>query len=281
LKTEAPEQRVHLGSNVGAVLNKLGNDSVKSIKWAFQIERTGLGQRNLIDLLNGIGFQEVDVPGLDLAFWSKTFENCGNASEVWDEAKKVRDLLSEVTEIDPELIMGPVIDLSSGKPKRHIFVEAKSGIITMTSFDATLTVSPPDNLTEEQLIEYNKRRAEKEYQIKLEAQRAKLEPAFREPRAAKLLQLLKLDSHTGESLYKIYELAEGHPSNRKIFLKQFGISEDDFKRFSDAVHNPVVSGDLARHAYEDQPKTDNPMTIAEAKSFVMEIAKRWLASLCN
>lgn len=251
------------------------------MKWVFQIERTTLDSRNLLDLLSGIGFQLANVPGLDLAFWSATLEACVNASEVWEEAKRIRDLLSEVTEIDPELILGPVIDLSSGEPKRHHFLEAKSGIIVTTGLNAILTVSPPDNLSAEQLIEYNRRRAEQEYKTKLEGQRAKLEPAFREPRAAKLLQLLKRGSHTGESLYKIYELAEGHPSHRKEFRERFGISEVDFKRFSDAVHNPVVSGELARHAYEDKPKTDNPMTIAEAKSFVMDIAKRWLASLRN
>ncbi len=49
--------------------------------------------------------------------------------------------------------------------------------------------------------------------------------------------------------------------------------------FSDAVHNPVVSGDLARHAYEKDPKTSNPMTIREAETFVMQLAERWLASV--
>jgi hypothetical protein len=114
-----------------------------------------------------------------------------------------------------------------------------------------------------------------------EAQRAKLVPAFREPRAIKLLQLLNRDSHTGESLNKIYELAEGHPSRRKEFDEHFGISEVEFRRFADAVHNPVVSGELARHAYEDKPKTVNPMSIAEAESFAMEIARRWLSSLSD
>jgi hypothetical protein len=93
--------------------------------------------------------------------------------------------------------------------------------------------------------------------------------------------MLKRNSHTGGSLYKIYELAEGHPFRRKEFHKRFGISEIDFKRFSDAVHNPAVSGELARHAYEEKPKTENPMTIAEAKSFVVTIANRWLDSLRN
>lgn len=94
-----------------------------------------------------------------------------------------------------------------------------------------------------------------------------------------MLQLLRRESHNGESLYKIYELAEGHPSNRRKFRETFGISEIDFKRFADAVHNPVVSGELARHAYEDKPKTENPMTIGEARAFVMDVANRWLTSL--
>ncbi|MHB8910785.1 MAG: hypothetical protein ACYDAA_18070 [Syntrophales bacterium] len=249
------------------------------MKWAFQIERTTLDNRNLVDLLDCIGYQPAHIPGLDLAFWSKEFEACVTASEVWEEVKRIRDLVSEVTDIDPEFVLGPVIDLSSGEPKRHHFLEAKSGIVVTVGLDATLTVSPPDNLSEEQIAEWNSHRAEQEYQDKLEAQRAKLVPAFREPRAVKLLHLLKRDSHTGESMYKIYELAEGHPSRRKEFHERFGISEVDFRRFADTVHNPAVSGELARHAYDDKPKTVNPMSIAEAESFVMGIARRWLSSL--
>jgi hypothetical protein len=249
------------------------------MKWAFQIERTTLDHRNLLDLLDSIGYHPADVPGLDLTFWSETLETCSNASEVWEEVKRIRGLMSEITEIDPEFVLGPVIDLASGEPKRHHFSEVKLGIIATTGLDATLTVSPPDNLSEEQFIEYDRRRAEREYRAKLEAQRAKLEPAFREPRAVKVLKLLKRDSHNGESLYKIYELMEGDPSRRKEFHEQFGIPKVEFQRFSDAVHNPVVSGELARHAYERNPKTEEPMTIGEAQSFVIGLAKKWLASL--
>ena len=249
------------------------------MRWAIQIERTTLDRRNLFDLLDNLGYQPADVPGLEIVLWSTTLEACKSAGEVWEEAKRLRELVSEVTEIDPEFVLGPVLDLSSGVPKRHHFLEVEPIIIKTNVSAVTLTVSPPDDLSAEQLAEWNRRRDEQKYQAILEAQRAKLEPAFREPRAAKLLQLLKRDSHTGESLYKIYELAEGHPSCRKKFHEQFGIPELEFKRFTDAVHNPVVSGELARHAYEDKPKTANPMSIVEAESFVVGIARRWLASL--
>ena len=249
------------------------------MKWAFQIEQTTLDSRNLYDLLDSIGYQVVDIPGYELVFWSEILENCSNSNEVWEEAKRLRDLISKVTEIDPEIVLGPVLDLSTSEIKRYQFLEVQSGITATISLSAKLTVSPPAGLSEEQLAEWNKRREEQLYQSKLEAQRAKLEPAFREPRAVKVLNLLKLDTHNGESLYKIYELAEGHPSNRSDFQARFGIDRDEFKRFADTVHNPVVSGELARHAYEDRPKTSNPMSFAEAQSFVLDIAKRWLASL--
>lgn len=249
------------------------------MRWAFQIERTKLDRRNLTDLLDGLGYKPADVHGFEFVFWSTSLETCENAGEVWEEAKRLRELITKVTEIDSDFVLGPVIDLSSGIPKRNHFLEVEPIIINIEIGTPTLTVSPPNNLSAEQLADWNRRQSEQEYQNKLEAQRSKIEPAFREPRAAKLLQLLKRDSHSGESLYKIYELAEGHPSYRKEFQNKFGISEIEFRRFSDAVHNPVVSGELARHAYEDKPKTTNPMSIAEAESFAVGIGRRWLASL--
>lgn len=249
------------------------------MRWAFQVERTTLDRRNLLDLLANLGYEPADIPGIETVLWSTSLEACSNSTEVWEEAKRLRELIAKVTEIDPEFALGPVFDMSSGVPKGHHFLEVESIISVMSVSTPSVTVSPPDNLSAEQLAEQNRQRVEQEYQHRLEAQRAKLEPAFREPRAVKLLQLLKRDSHTGESLYKIYELAEGHPSRRKEFHERFGIPEAEFRRFADAVHNPVVSGELARHAYEDKPKTANPMSIAEAELFVMGIARRWLASL--
>ncbi len=51
--------------------------------------------------------------------------------------------------------------------------------------------------------------------------REKLEPVFLEPRAAKVLDLLSIKKQTGETLYKIYEIMEFHPTNRKNFKHQF------------------------------------------------------------
>ena len=250
-----------------------------SMRWAFEIVRTGLERRNLVDLVESLGYKPVDVPGHLIVFRSDSMEAYSTPGEVWEQAKGLRELMASVTEIDKEFAIGAVLDMSSTPPKRSIFLEADPLIVKVTMGRATLTVLPPAELSKEQVVEWRKHKAEQEYQSKLKAQKAKLLPAFREPRAAKLLQLLKRKSHTGESLYKIYELAEGHPSKRKTFQNEFGISDVEFKRFADAVHNPLVSGSLARHAYEDTPKTPNPMSMEEAKSFAVGLAMRWLASL--
>jgi hypothetical protein len=139
-----------------------------------------------------------------------------------------------------------------------------------------LTVSPPKGLSSEDLKRWKDEHAERDYQAKLEHQRSRLEPSFRNSKAEKVLQLLSIENPSAEIIYKIYELAEGHPTNRNVFHTQFGISKDQFDRFKDAVHNPTVTGDWARHAYEDPPRTSNPMSKDEAEQFVRNIASEWL-----
>ncbi|MFO7559936.1 MAG: hypothetical protein R6X10_13965 [Desulfobacterales bacterium] len=247
------------------------------MKWAIEIQKYSLENRNIVDLLQGLGFEIVD--GIDYkALYAPYFDSLETAAEVWNEGKKIRDAFMAAA-IDPEFVLGCVIDYSSDKLKRRGFLEPASMIIETFMGSPTLKEIPPSNLSESELKEWEEKRAEADYQAKIERQREKLEPVFREPKASKILKALSEKDHTGETLYKTYEIMEGHPSNRKDFQLQFGISNQEFKRFGDAVHNPVVSGDLARHAYEDNTKTDNPMTFQEAKNFIQVLAKKWLASL--
>jgi len=247
------------------------------MRWAIEIRSTSLEHRSLGDLLAGLGFTLFD--GIQSpAFTSPDIDRCNAAAQVFDIAKRVRTAFGSA-QIDPTLDLGFVIDYSTTPPRRHGILEVQPMMFYVTLENVTLTVSPPSGLSAEELEKWNKDQTEKDYQARLEDQRARLEPAYREPRAAKVLELLSLKEPTGETLYKIYELAEGHPSNRNAFHSQLDISKNDFSRFSDAVHNPGVSGDWARHAYHDVPKTDNPMSRTEAEQFVCSIAKRWLAHL--
>ncbi len=245
------------------------------MKWAIEIQSTTLEHRNLADLLAGLGFTLID--GIQFpAFTSPEIDGCNMAAEAFDIAKRLRAAFTGPAQIDPNFVLGSVIDYSSTPPKRHAFLEVQPAVLKLSAGGVTVTVSPPAGLSGDELEKWKTERAEQEYQTKLEDQRAKLEPAFRDSRAAKVLELLSIQNPSGETLYKIYELAEGHPITRSTFHAQFGISKNDFSRFQDAVHNPSVTGDWARHAYHDIPKTNNPMSRGEAENFVRSIATRWL-----
>jgi hypothetical protein len=245
------------------------------MKWAVEIQKTNLDRRNLVELLDGLGFAIID--GIQFpAFTSPEIDSCETAADVFDRAKQLRAAFVGPAQVDPEFALGSVIDFSADPPKRHAFLEVAPAVIKVTTGRATITISPPKALSADELEMWERERDEREYQDKLEGQRARLEPAFRSSRAAKVLELLSIENPSGETIYKVYELAEGHPTNRDAFLAQFGVSRDQFRRFQDAVQNPKVSGDWARHAYEDTPRTKNPMSRAEAEHFVRQIAAKWL-----
>jgi hypothetical protein len=245
------------------------------VRWAVEIQKTGLEKRNLSDLLNGLGFrllEGVEYPALA----SSQIDACITAADAFEIAKTVRAAFKGPAKIDPEFALGSVIDYSTNPPRRHAFLEVESCVMTMSVGNPTITISPPKGLSPSELERWEADNEERKYQASLERQRAKLEPAFFSSSGAKVLELLAIERPSAETIYKIYELAEGHPDNRANFHQQLGISREQFGRFKDAVHNPSVTGDWARHAYHDTPKTPNPMTKSEAETFVRNIAAKWL-----
>lgn len=248
------------------------------VRWAVEIQKTTLERRNLEDLLCGLGFRVLEAEH-SLVFVSEEMRRLATAAEAFELAKRVRAAMTGPSGVDSEFQLGSVLDFASDPPRRHAFLEIQSVVMRVSSGSATLTVGPPKGLSETELHAWKAKQAEREYQAKLERQRVRLEPAFRSARAEKVLSLLSQDDPSGETLYKIYELAEGHPTKRAAFQAQFGIDPAEFRRFQDAVHNPAVSGDWARHAYLDKPRSDQPMSRAEANQFVRGIAAKWLDSV--
>lgn len=249
------------------------------MRWAVEIQSTDLEHRNLSDLLAGLSFEVVDASPFTL-FTSEIMNAYTTASDVFELAKRVRMAMKR-TGTDPNFQLGSVLDFSSNPTKRHAFLEVQSVVHRQFVGSPTLTVGPLRGLNEDELVAWRKNQAEREYQQMLNRQLATLEPVFINDNAAKTHDLLSEAEPTGETLYKIYELAEGHPRNRRLFHSQLGIASEEFRRFQDAVHNPVVTGDWARHAYTDNPRTDRPMSKSEAQSFVRRIADQWLQSLRN
>lgn len=248
------------------------------MKWAIEVQKSSLEQRNLADLLKGLGFdliQENECPALS----SPTIDACATAAEAFEIAKDVRAAFKGPAKVDPEFALGSVIDYSTTPARHHAFLEATPCVMRITCNTATITTSPPEALSPDQLAKWHEEHNERQYQAVLERQRALLEPAFLDPKASKAIELLGIENPSGETLYKIYELAEGRPSNRTEFHAEFEIDKEQFNRFKDAVHNPAVTGDWARHAYQQKLNSTDPMTRTEAEQFVRRVSDRWLQSI--
>ena len=248
------------------------------MRWAIEIKKTSLQQRNLADLLQGIGFKLVD--GVEYpALHSTDIDTCEKAEDAFGIAKFVCKTFKVVTRIDMDFDLGSVIDFSTTPPRRHAFLAVTDIAGTSDSRGIHITACPQD-LTPDELEKWKADYKEREYQEKLERQREIFEPAFIDLNAAKVIELLSIVNPTGVILYKIYEIAEGRASNRETFHAEYGISRDSFNRFRDTVHNPSESGDWARHGVQQKPlRSINPMSKNEAEAFVRKIAYDWLNSI--
>ncbi len=246
------------------------------MRWAIEIQKTQLERRNLADLLARLGFTLVDKTP-NIAFTSAAIDQCSTADAAIEIGRRVRDRFTGPAKTDPDFQLGAVIDCSVEPERRHYFLEIHEALhLHSTFFAASLTVSPGADLTEEQRKAWEAERVETEYKQRLEAQLSRLEPAYFNPNAEKVLELLLVEKPTGEVLLKIYELMRGPGKNGAAFGRQFGVTDEEFRRFGAVVNHDALSGSWARHAHGEPPKVTNPMTKEEAEAFVRSLADIWL-----
>ena len=120
------------------------------MNWAVEIQKSRLDKRNLVDLLDGLGFQLVG--GMENeAIYAPYFDDFATPAQVWTEAIKIRDAFTGPAAIDPEFALGAVIDFSAEEPKRHFYLEVKFIHMKMTVGTPELTVLPPANLSPPEL----------------------------------------------------------------------------------------------------------------------------------
>lgn len=120
------------------------------MKWAIEIQKTSLVHRNLADLLKGLGFdliEGVEYPALS----SPTIDSCATAADAFELAKEVRAAFKGPTKIDPDFVLGSVIDYATTPPRRHAFLEVASCVMRITAGTATITISPPQGLSTDEL----------------------------------------------------------------------------------------------------------------------------------
>lgn len=250
----------------------------REVRWAVEISSSTLDHRNLADLVCELGFDLVDSED-NVIVTCSAFETFASASEVWEHMKPVRAAFTGSAQIDATFTLASVVEFGAGGPKKYRFLEPDPISVSIVLGSPTLRISLPADLSPDEQRVWEENQAESQYQQRLEKQCSRLVPAFKSKTAAKVLELLAEPVQTGATLYKAYELMEGHPSNRQAFHAQFGVASSEFDRFKDVVHNPAVSGDFARHGYAAPPRTAKPMTTQEAEQFVSSILAAWLAAI--
>lgn len=251
------------------------------MNWSVAIQSTGLEERNLGDILQALGYRMTNGPE-GLVFSSDEMERCTTAADVFELAKKVRAVFLGSANIDAQFQLGNVVDYSTSPPKLHAFLELACCICNATGSVASISIGPPHGLNEEELAAWNREQEERKYQAQLQRQLERAVPTYRNENASLVLEFLNLKEQTGETLFKIFELMVGDANNERVkkrFLASFGVSDQEFRRFSDTVHNRTVSGNWARHATMRQPKSGQPMSKAEAEAFIRSLADKWLRSL--
>jgi len=97
----------------------------------------------------------------------------------------------------------------------------------------------------------------------------------------KLLRLLGSEDRSFRQLYVAYEVIENAVGGQHALEKRSDLcNTKDVDRFKHTANSVTALGDLARHAGKEKKQPPNqPMTLQEARSFVADLAKMWLASM--
>jgi hypothetical protein len=90
--------------------------------------------------------------------------------------------------------------------------------------------------------------------------------------------LARSDAFTWVGLYRIHEVIEDAIGGEKALIKCGFGSALQLKRFKHSSNSVAVAGDLARHGKELTKPPKNPMSLEEAKAYVMYALQAWLDS---
>lgn len=247
------------------------------MRWLVEIVDVVADERLFADVLAGLDtflYQEDNRTYLV----SNKFDLLSASSEVWELAGRVRDVVSEVSEIFPDANIS--FDLSNvvyeqkddGSRRRTHYVPAGSmfAIGLSIAFEVTEAIVLQKDTSEEERARLDAEHKERQYQEKLNRVRYRLLPVFHDERALKVHHLLQQELTPGV-MYKIHELIQDDLGEKLNSLA----SHNQWKRFTRSVNHQAVFGDAARHATLKAEPPANPMTLSEAQDFIRKVADLW------
>lgn len=244
------------------------------MRWLVEVRDIVADERLFTDLLSRLNLtlhQEDSKTYLT----GDEFERLSTSAEVWEQAKRLRDVVTEVNNGIP----GANISFKLGdiQEQREDGSQGTYVLLTPTSIVSTtavgvcgVTVIPMREITEEERVRLEAERKEHEYQEKFDLISSRVVSAYQDKRARKVQHFLEQDLTAG-SMYKIYELIRDDLGEKLNSLA----SDKQWTRFTRSVNHQEVFGDDARHATLKAEPPTNPMSLGEAQDFIKKVSDLW------
>ena len=249
-----------------------------SDRWLVEI-RSLSGDLEVLDgVLKGLGYEIVSRRGSDgkraQFLRSYVYDSIDSHQKVWEDAKRVRDRLAELSKIDDDfdatLALGSIHEeLADGDRRQHHYAE---GAITMRlSMEGKGVFISRGNVSDD---DRRKREFEQERQKRIERQARATRRGIAAVSDDSALRVIKLLNHelTPTTLGNIVETIQ---SDLGGGIHDF-ISKKQLSRFNQSINHPNVFGPQARHGVSNESPPPKPMSLSEARQLVRELAEIWL-----
>ena len=243
------------------------------MKWMVEITDISTDQRLLSDILKGLKVELYTEDNITYLV-SDQFDVESTSAEVWKIAKKMRDVINEISESTLGFKLGKLHEQKEdGSRNQHVFA---SGSLSTGSMSINSTVDITGEISEEERARSEAEHQDYQYQKKLAPLVRLVSACFRDERCLKVYRLLKQELDWG-SLYNIYELIKADLGKRNLHSLA---SNPDWKRFKHSANHPV-SGGTPRHAASTTKPPSNPMPLEEAQDFISKAADSWFKQKCE
>ena len=187
--------------------------------------------------------------------------------------------MQEACDHDPQIevafSVGSVVERTTdGGPRRHYFLVVPDGLqLQVADHVACVTVAPAAHLSEEERQRLEAQRQETEYQRLRATAVSRIVPAVADDRALTVQRLL----HGELTPLPLGHVADLIRDDLGALVTQLA-SKNQWMRFYRSINHPTLFGEKARHIVSKAEPPPDPMTLDEARSFIRDVASRWLKS---
>ena len=245
------------------------------MRWRVEISDRGGDIRLLQEVLEALSIQLKEDAGNGFLI-GDAFEVFGTAAEVYAFASRVQSIITEIAQCDRDVLMsfqiGPVEEkLEDGTLRKYVFGAARVTSVSYATAQANLIVQHGAELSNTDRERIEEERKELAYQEKLRRATSRVVSALKDERALQVQRLLR----KALSPLTMGHIADLIQNDMGGAMKGF-VYDNQLTLFYRSINHQEVFGEQARHIASKQEPPRNPMSLDEARTFIRDLAARWL-----